>query len=150
MRRGIRKFAGTSVIIGFVPVYALVAMALAQARPVQEAAVLIQVLCYAALGMAWIVPVMALISGWKNPIRDRDFPAIGQAASRPRPCGALAGRPMSRISGAPLSINRASASHTAPPRGSPGAASRTTSACAARVPAMPFRSKGGAIVTMKS
>ncbi len=45
---------------------------------------------------------------------------------------------MSRTSGAPLSINRASASHTAPPRGSPGAASRTTSACAARVPAMPF------------
>jgi hypothetical protein len=29
MRRGARTFTGTSVIIGFVPVYALVAMALA-------------------------------------------------------------------------------------------------------------------------
>jgi hypothetical protein len=29
MRRGTRKFGGTSVIIGFVPVYALVAIALA-------------------------------------------------------------------------------------------------------------------------
>ena len=61
MRRGTRKFTGTSVIIGFVPVYALVAAPLAQARPVQEAAVLIQVLCHAALGVAWFVPVMPLI-----------------------------------------------------------------------------------------
>jgi hypothetical protein len=57
------KFTGTSVIIAFVPVYALVAMALAQARPVQEAAGAILVLCYAALGMVWIVPVMPL-TGW--------------------------------------------------------------------------------------
>jgi Protein of unknown function (DUF2842) len=69
MRRRTRTFAGTSVIIGFVPVYALVAMALAQARPVQEAAVLIQVLCYAALGMAWIVPVMPLIRWMEKPDR---------------------------------------------------------------------------------
>jgi hypothetical protein len=67
MRRGTRTFTGTSVTIGFVPVYALVAMALAQARPVQEAAGLIQVLCYVALGMAWIVPVMALISWMEKP-----------------------------------------------------------------------------------
>ena len=67
MRRGTRTFTGTSVIIGFVPVYALVAMALAQARPAQEAAVLVQVLCYAALGMAWIVPVMPLIRWMKKP-----------------------------------------------------------------------------------
>ncbi len=67
MRRGTRTFAGTSVIIGFVPVYALVAMALAQARPVQEAAVLIQILCYAALGMAWIAPVMPLIRWMEKP-----------------------------------------------------------------------------------
>ena len=67
MRRSTRTFTGTSVIVGFVPVYALVAMALAQARPVQEAAVLIQVLCYAALGMAWIVPVMPLIRWMEKP-----------------------------------------------------------------------------------
>jgi Protein of unknown function (DUF2842) len=67
MRRGTRKFIGASVMIAFVPVYALVAMALAQARPVQEAAVLIQVLCYAALGIAWIVPVMPLIRWMEKP-----------------------------------------------------------------------------------
>jgi Protein of unknown function (DUF2842) len=67
MRRRFRKLIGTSVIIAFVPVYAFVAMALAQARPVQEAAVLIQVLCYAALGMAWIVPVMPLIRWMEKP-----------------------------------------------------------------------------------
>ena len=39
MRRSTRMLADTSGIIGFVPVYALAAMALAQARPVQEAAV---------------------------------------------------------------------------------------------------------------
>ena len=55
------------MIIGFVPVYALVAMALAQARPLQEAAVLIKVLCYAALGMAWIVPVMPLVNWMEKP-----------------------------------------------------------------------------------
>ena len=63
MRRSTRTLIGTSVTIGFVPVYALVAMALAQARPVQDAAGLIRVLCHAFLGMAWIVPVMPLI-GW--------------------------------------------------------------------------------------
>jgi hypothetical protein len=67
MRRRLRQLIGASVMIGFVPVYALVAMALAQARPVQEAAVLIQVLCYAALGMAWIVPAMPLIRWMEKP-----------------------------------------------------------------------------------
>jgi hypothetical protein len=42
---GTRKLIGTSGIIGFVPVYALVAMTLAQAHQVQDAAVLMQVLC---------------------------------------------------------------------------------------------------------
>jgi hypothetical protein len=55
------------VIIGLVPVYALVAMALAQARPVRDAAVLAKVLCYAALGMAWIVPLMPLIRWMEKP-----------------------------------------------------------------------------------
>ncbi len=67
MRRRLRQLIGASVMIGFVPVYALVAMALAQARPVQEAAVLIQVLCYAVLGMAWIVPAMPLIRWMEKP-----------------------------------------------------------------------------------
>jgi hypothetical protein len=40
-------------------------MALAQARAVQEAPCIIQILCFAGLGLAWIVPVMPLI-GWKE------------------------------------------------------------------------------------
>jgi hypothetical protein len=36
-------------------------------RPVQEAPGVIQILCYAALGMAWIVPVMPLIRWMEKP-----------------------------------------------------------------------------------
>jgi hypothetical protein len=42
-------------------------MALAQARPVGEAAVLSQVLCYSALALAWIVLVMPLIRWMDKP-----------------------------------------------------------------------------------
>jgi hypothetical protein len=67
MRQRIRKFIGTSMIIGFVPVYAFVAAALAQARPVREAPGLIQILCFAGLGLAWIVPLMPLIKWMEKP-----------------------------------------------------------------------------------
>ena len=43
-------------------VYALVAMALAQARFVQDASGLVQGLVYAALGLSWIVPLLPLIA----------------------------------------------------------------------------------------
>jgi hypothetical protein len=36
-------------------------MMLAQARPTQEAPVLLQTLIYAVLGLAWILPLMPLI-----------------------------------------------------------------------------------------
>lgn len=61
MRRRLRTFIGTVVMVVFVPVYALAAMALAQARPVREAPALAQILCYAGLGLAWIAPMMPLI-----------------------------------------------------------------------------------------
>ena len=67
MRRGTRKFIGASVMMVFVPVYALVAMALAQTRPLQHAPGLVQALCFAALGMAWILPLMPLISWMEKP-----------------------------------------------------------------------------------
>ncbi|MGH6863198.1 MAG: DUF2842 domain-containing protein, partial [Methylocella sp.] len=51
MRRSSRKFTSASAIIGFVPVYALVAMAIAQTRPLQQASCIMQILCYAA--SAW-------------------------------------------------------------------------------------------------
>jgi hypothetical protein len=62
-----RKLIGTTVMILFVPVYALVAMALAQARPLREAPMLIQILCYAGLGLVWIIPLMPLIKWMEKP-----------------------------------------------------------------------------------
>jgi len=56
-----RKFVGAVAIIAFVVVYALAAMALSQARPVQSAPGLLQALIYAVLGMGWVLPVMPLI-----------------------------------------------------------------------------------------
>jgi uncharacterized membrane protein YuzA (DUF378 family) len=56
-----RKFIGAVAMLVFVVVYALIAMMLAQARPTQEAPVLLQTLIYAVLGLAWILPLMPLI-----------------------------------------------------------------------------------------
>ena len=61
MPRRTRKLIGAAAMIGFVIVYALAAMALAQSRPVQEAPGLLRGLFYAVIGMAWILPVMPLI-----------------------------------------------------------------------------------------
>jgi hypothetical protein len=67
MRGRFRKLIGTTVMILFVPVYAISAMALAQARPLREAPMLIQILCYAGLGLVWIVPLMPLIKWMEKP-----------------------------------------------------------------------------------
>ena len=67
MRRRTRKFIGTSVVILFVPVYALVAMALAQAHPLREASAIVQIFCFAVLGLVWIVPMMPLIKWMEKP-----------------------------------------------------------------------------------
>lgn len=48
-------------MIVFVVVYALLAMALSQAGPLQEASKLVQGLMYAVLGLSWIIPIMPLI-----------------------------------------------------------------------------------------
>ncbi|HET6376030.1 MAG TPA: DUF2842 domain-containing protein [Methylocella sp.] len=61
MRLKLRKLIGTGIVIAFVPAYALAAMGLAQSWPVLEASRPVQVLCYAVLGLAWILPLMPLI-----------------------------------------------------------------------------------------
>lgn len=58
----IRKFIGTALILVFVCVYALVAMALAQSRIVQESAGALQGLYYVIIGLGWILPIMPLIA----------------------------------------------------------------------------------------
>jgi predicted membrane channel-forming protein YqfA (hemolysin III family) len=64
-----RKFVGALVMILFVIVYALVAMALAQSRIVREAPGLLQALYYVVLGMAWVLPMMPLIKWMERPDR---------------------------------------------------------------------------------
>ena len=56
-----RKLVGGLGMILFVFVYALVAMALADSRPVQSSGTLWQVVVYCVLGLAWIFPLMPLI-----------------------------------------------------------------------------------------
>lgn len=60
MRQTHRKLVGTVVMIVFVCVYALVAMALAQGR-ITEAPKLVQTIAYVVLGLIWIVPLLPLI-----------------------------------------------------------------------------------------
>lgn len=60
MRQTHRKLIGTIVMIVFVCVYALVAMALAQGR-ITEASKLVQTIAYVALGLVWVLPLLPLI-----------------------------------------------------------------------------------------
>jgi len=60
MKQRTRKLIGTVVILVFVCVYALVAMALAQGR-ITEASKLVQGIAYVTLGLAWILPLLPLI-----------------------------------------------------------------------------------------
>ncbi len=65
----IRKLIGGVVMIAFICFYALIAMALAQSRPLREASPLVQTLGYAVLGMAWTLPLMPLIKWMERPDR---------------------------------------------------------------------------------
>jgi hypothetical protein len=56
-----RKFLGGLVMILFVMTYALLAMALAQARIVQESGHIVQTLFFAVLGMGWVLPLLPLV-----------------------------------------------------------------------------------------
>ncbi|MGI8570902.1 MAG: DUF2842 domain-containing protein [Methylocella sp.] len=83
MRRGTREFTGTSGIIGFVPVYALVAMALAQTRPLQHAPGLVQALCYAPSHGLDIAPHAADQMDGKT--RSRNVTSSVRFVIKPRP-----------------------------------------------------------------
>jgi hypothetical protein len=67
MRRRQRKLFGVALTLAFVIVYALVAMALAQARFVQGAPSALQWAYYALIGMGWVLPVMPLIRWMERP-----------------------------------------------------------------------------------
>jgi len=69
MSRRTRKFIGSIATIAFVIVYALIAMALAQSRIVQESSAVLQGLYYVVLGLAWVLPLMPLIRWMEKPDR---------------------------------------------------------------------------------
>lgn len=56
-----RKMVGGLVMLAFVLLYALVAMSLADSRPVNEAPELVRSGVYIVLGLAWVLPMMPLI-----------------------------------------------------------------------------------------
>jgi len=61
MNPRIRKAVGALAMLTFVVVYAFVAMALADSRPVNEAPALVRTVVYMVLGLAWVLPMMPLI-----------------------------------------------------------------------------------------
>jgi predicted membrane channel-forming protein YqfA (hemolysin III family) len=61
MNARVRKLIGGAGMIGFVLVYALVAMALADSRPMSQAPEMVRTLIFVVLGLAWVLPLMPLI-----------------------------------------------------------------------------------------
>ena len=61
MNPRIRKAVGALAMLTFVVVYAFVAMALADSRPVNEAPALVRTFVYMVLGLARVLPMMPLI-----------------------------------------------------------------------------------------
>ena len=66
MPRRLRKLIGTVVIIAFVLVYALIAMAVADSR-LSELPEAVRAIAYAVLGLAWVIPVLPLIRWMERP-----------------------------------------------------------------------------------
>ncbi len=66
MRKSVRKLIGTIVLLAFIIVYALVAMAIAEGR-IRDAPALVQTLVYIVLGLAWVLPAMPLIRWMEKP-----------------------------------------------------------------------------------
>ena len=69
MSARVRKFVGGVVMIAFIGFYAMIAMALAQSRSLQEAPPLAQTLGYIALVLAWTLPLAPLIKWMERPDR---------------------------------------------------------------------------------
>lgn len=61
MRRRTRSLIGTIVMLAFIILYAPLAMALADSR-ISQTPPAVQAILYAFLGIAWIFPLMPLIS----------------------------------------------------------------------------------------
>jgi len=58
----IRKMFGGFIMLSFVIAYALLAMALADSRPVNAAPEALRIVVYVVLGLAWVLPMLPLIT----------------------------------------------------------------------------------------
>ena len=66
MRRNVRKFVGTVLLVAFVPFYALLAMMIAAAH-LPGTTVLTQSLYYAVAGLLWVIPAGLIIKWMLRP-----------------------------------------------------------------------------------
>lgn len=60
MPRRTRKFIGMVLMLAYIPLYALIAMALAQGR-ITVTPTWVQTIAYIALGLIWVLPLLPLI-----------------------------------------------------------------------------------------
>lgn len=60
MSRSLRKFIGMAAMLAYIPLYALIAMALAQGR-ITATPTWVQTIAYILLGLAWVLPLLPLI-----------------------------------------------------------------------------------------
>lgn len=67
MPRRARKFVGAVVMLGFVCVYGLLAMLVAQTDHIRHAQPVLQAIFFIVVGMAWILPLMPLIKWMERP-----------------------------------------------------------------------------------
>ena len=67
MRRRLRKLTGTVVLLTFLGVYAAAAMLVAQSEPVHQAPGWAQGLFFGIVGLAWILPLLPLITWMERP-----------------------------------------------------------------------------------
>jgi predicted membrane channel-forming protein YqfA (hemolysin III family) len=75
MPRRIRKFIGAFVMLGFVCLYGLVAMLVAQTDQIRYANPVLQAVFFLVVGLAWILPLMPLIRWMERP--DAGDPSAG-------------------------------------------------------------------------
>ncbi|MEN3930678.1 DUF2842 domain-containing protein [Microvirga sp. W0021] len=66
MKRRTRKLLGTIIILIYAIIYALLAMALADSR-ISEEGLVIKIIFYIVIGLAWILPLMPLIKWMERP-----------------------------------------------------------------------------------
>lgn len=74
MRRRARKLVGAVVLLAFVAVYATAAMLVAQSEPIHQAPGWAQGLFFGIVGLAWVLPLLPLVTWMERPDPDEAAP----------------------------------------------------------------------------